>query len=123
MNTEDKVQRFVVNPDKCASSKARKFYRYLTGHDAPRRIVNKDLQKIINQFNAAQIEAARQQMRGNKRATKYQRAICTELGHGQPGALTRHGAEKFLKAEKANRPDDFREAKEKLRGFTYKEEV
>ena len=117
------MQRFVVNPDKTASSKARKFYRYLSGGDVPRRIVNKDLQKLINKYNDAQIEAARQLMRGNKRATKYQRAICNDLGHGEPDALTRHGAEEYLKGCRANRPDDFKEAKERLRGFTYKEEV
>jgi hypothetical protein len=122
MNTEDKVKRYVVNPDKTASSKARRFYRVLSGKVAPRRCTNRELQRLINEFGVDRIQQARANLRASKRATKYQRAFCGALAHGNPDSLSRAGAEEFLRAAKANRPEDFAEAKERLRGFTYQEE-
>ena len=123
MVNEDKVKRYVVNPDKTASSKARRFYKLLAGADAPRRITNRELQKIINAFTDTQVAAARETLRLNKRATKYQLALCKEMGLNTDLGCSRKVCEYYITSVKKDKPDDFREAKEKLRGFTYKEEV
>jgi hypothetical protein len=123
MNTEDKIQRFAVDPNKKASYKARKFLRILTKEPVYVGITYKELNQRVHTFSEEEIEKARERFKGLKRASKYLRAMVKAINPAEPNIdiLTRRNAEGILKQYKEQEPDAYAKAKKKLRGMTYED--
>jgi len=120
MNTEDKIQRFAVDPNKQASYKARKFLRILTGVNAATCITYKALNREVARYSKEEIAKAREKFKGMKRASKYLRALCSELNAtGACQVWTRVQCEEYLEDYKSNKPAEYKAAKAKLKGYSY----
>jgi len=117
MNTQDKINRFAVDPNKRASYKARRFLRILTGDVVPVYITYKDLNHRVGTYSKEKIAIARKQFRNAKRATKYQVALLTELGVTNARVWLRGPAEQYISDSK--QLPSYAAAKAKLRGYTY----
>ena len=122
MKSFNKVSRYVVNPDRPASSKARRFYKILCKSQqiAPRGILNKDLQVLIDKFSPDKIANARWAIKMNKKATPYMRALCTALGMAGDAPISRALAQGFV--SECNIVA-VRAAKSRLKGYTYENKV
>ena len=123
METENKINRFAVDPNKQASYKARKFLRILSGNECSTGITYKELQREIRQYPREDIEKARAKFKGMKRASKYLRAFCQELNalgyNNDFENITRAKAELLSKTVKKTEPTKWSAVKAKLRGMTY----
>jgi hypothetical protein len=123
MNTEDKIKRFAVDPDKAASSKARKFLSILSGGGPiPKGMTYRELKRIVKTYSQEKVDEARTKFKAQKRASKYLRALCLELNASASCQVwTRGECEEYIESYKQSRPDVYKEARKKLRGFSYEQ--
>lgn len=121
MNTEDKIQRFAVDPNKAASYKARKFLGILQGSGvAPKGITYRELNRVVKTYTKDLIAKAREDFKGMRRPSKYQVVLLRELGCGpQMEHFNRKMATEYIAERKQADPVRYKAARKKLRGFSY----
>jgi hypothetical protein len=118
---EDKINRFAVDPKKKASYKTRRFLGILTGSYPSTTITYEMVAQIVSTYTPERIQSARKTFKGHKRASKYLRAFCKELGVDKGDTLERYIAEDALAQAKKCRPEEYKRIKAKLRGMTYED--
>jgi hypothetical protein len=121
MNTEDKIQRFAVDPNKAASYKARKFLGILQGNGpVAKGITYRELNRLVKTYSEAHIQRAREEFKGLRRPSKYQVVLMRELGVGpQMEHFNRRMATEHIAELKEQKPEAYKAARKKLRGFSY----
>ena len=82
-----------LKPELRATGKQRKFFRILTGSNARRGITRGELNELIQGHSQAQIDKARLDYKGQRRASKFVRYILGRLKGQVITAISRKQAE------------------------------
>jgi len=124
MPEQDKVNRWVMKPEKLATSKQRRFLRLLNSNTGyiPRGTTRGEIAKIIGKFSKEQIARARERFKLTRPATKYMKALGVALGYLFTG-YTREQALGYLNTTRFKNPEVYKAAKAKVRGMTYEKRI